>query len=83
MGRKNLSHNGGNIMRRYDVSSSNPTGWAEDTDRCIVSLRSPGLWPHHHQCNRKRGYGIDRLYCKQHAKMAAVGRRLECGEEIK
>lgn len=23
-------------------------------------------WPRHHQCSRKRGFGPDKAYCKQH-----------------
>ena len=40
---------------------------AEDTKRCIKELSNDGYY--YHQCRRKRGYGKDGLYCKQHAKM--------------
>ena len=37
----------------------------EDVTRCIEAVVDG--W-HERQCYRKRGYGKDGLYCKQHAK---------------
>jgi hypothetical protein len=41
-----------------------------DKTRC-VELVTNDLW-HFSQCSRKRGYGKDGLYCKQHAKRHPV-----------
>ena len=38
-----------------------------DETRCIARVPYEGGW-HFHQCTRKRGYGPDGKYCKQHAK---------------
>jgi hypothetical protein len=39
----------------------------EDTTRCIEEVGWNDFIPY--QCQRKRGYGKDGLYCKQHAKI--------------
>ncbi|CAB5223449.1 hypothetical protein UFOVP383_49 [uncultured Caudovirales phage] len=49
--------------RRYGQWGGNPKGHPEDPTRCIEEV-----WPFPRQCTRKRGYGPDGLYCKQHAK---------------
>lgn len=53
------------VWRTYGQWAGNPKGKREDKTRCIVEV-----WDNYigHQCSRKRGYGIDGLYCKQHAK---------------
>ena len=51
--------------RRYNQWAGNPRGWPEDKTRCIEEVWSGYL---SYQCSRKRGYGPDGLYCKQHAK---------------
>ena len=51
--------------RRYGQWAGNPKGAAEDKTRCIESVWSDYVGG---QCSRKRGYGKDGLYCKQHAK---------------
>ncbi len=57
-------------VRRYGQWAGNERGIKEDTARCIVEV-----WPASgagtfipSQCKRKRGYGADGLYCKQHQK---------------
>jgi hypothetical protein len=56
-------------MRKYGQWAGNEKGIPEDTTRCIEEI-----WPGTrtewlpHQCRRKRGYGLNGLYCKQHAK---------------
>jgi hypothetical protein len=56
-------------LRIYGSWAGNPKGRKEDIARCIEEV-----WPNErmsfiaHQCQRKRGYGPDGLYCKQHAK---------------
>lgn len=55
--------------RRYGRWGGNPDGHPEDPARCIEEV-----WPSNargwvpRQCTRKRGHGLDGLYCKQHAK---------------
>ncbi len=50
--------------RRYDAWVGNPYGDPENMNNCIYHIRS-GF--HEYQCVRKRGYGKDNLYCKQHS----------------
>lgn len=38
-----------------------------DPKRCIEVVADPTGW-HFYQCSRKRGYGKNGLFCKQHAK---------------
>ncbi len=53
--------------RRYDEWAGNPTGTKEDKTRCVESVLDFTGW-HSYQCQRKRGYGLNGEYCKQHAK---------------
>lgn len=53
------------LVRRYGQWAGCPKGVAEDVSRCIESIHDNYLF---HQCARKRGFGKDGLYCKQHAK---------------
>jgi len=55
------------MTRRYGSWAGNPNGVPEDSTRCIESVSDQGGFLFH-QCLRKRGYGPDGLYCKQHAK---------------
>lgn len=57
--------------RRYDQWAGNPKGILEDPTRCIEEVTDETGW-HHLQCRRKRGYGKDGLYCKQHAKIRGM-----------
>jgi len=52
--------------RRYGTWGGNPKGTPEDTTRCIEEVWERGRAVSHHQCNKKRGYGKDGLYCKIH-----------------
>ena len=54
--------------RKYGVIPSEER--EENTELCISSVcPSEGFGAfHQHQCSRKRGFGKDGLYCKQHAK---------------
>lgn len=53
--------------RIYDQSSINPKGIPEDPERCIKDVHNWKGW-HILQCSRKRGHGVEGLYCKQHGK---------------
>ena len=57
--------------RVYGEWAGNPKGVREDVTRCVreVFPGSGGGWIPY-QCQRKRGYGPDGLYCKQHARFA-------------
>ena len=50
----------------YSNWAGNPRGSKPDYDRCCeVVSDGVGLTK---QCSRKRGYGPDNAYCKQHSK---------------
>ncbi len=53
-------------MRTYDANEFEREK-PEDVRRCIEVVRGWNGW-HHPQCSRKRGFGEDGLYCKQHAR---------------
>ena len=53
--------------RIYDKSTINPKGTPENPLLCIDEVMDGTGW-HLYQCSRKRGHGIDGLYCKQHAR---------------
>jgi len=57
------------IMGRiYGQWAGDPQGKKEDPKRCIEEVWPQiGRW-NPYQCSRKRGFGPNRLYCKQHAK---------------
>ncbi len=54
-------------MRGYNQWSGNPKGTPEDLTRCVAEVSRPHTWIPN-QCYRKRGYGTNGEYCKQHAK---------------
>ncbi len=63
--------------KSYNVWAGNPAGVRPDYTRCceaVVPNERGGSW-HQHQCNRKRGFGPDEAYCKQHDPAAAQKRR--------
>lgn len=51
-------------FRAYGVWASNPNGFQEDKNNCVVEIHGD------YQCKRRRGYGPNGEYCKQHARMA-------------
>ena len=57
----------GDHVKRYDVWSGNKHGILEDPTRCIAEVPDGTGW-HSYQCQRKRGYGYQGHFCKQHAK---------------
>lgn len=61
---------------RYGAWAGNPQGRAPDLTRCCEEVTTyVGRFPQHHQCGRKRGYGPDKAYCKQHDPEAVKARR--------
>lgn len=57
--------------RRYRCWAGSPNGSLEDPRNCICEVPDGGRSCLFRQCQRRRGHGLDGLYCKQHAKMAA------------
>ena len=55
--------------RVYGQWAGNPKGYPERTEDCVYEVWDRFSWGGR-QCTRKRGFGIEGLYCKQHAKMA-------------
>lgn len=57
--------------RRYGRWAGNPKGVSEDVGQCVEEVypgENQGWVPR--QCSRKRGYGPEGLYCKQHGEKA-------------
>lgn len=52
----------------YNQWAGNPKGVEENETQCIEEVSDAVGWGHH-QCTRKRGYGKNDWFCKQHAKM--------------
>lgn len=51
--------------RYYGVWAGRPDGRKEDKTRCIKAVSQRRSW-RSGQCKRKRGFGPEGLYCKQH-----------------
>jgi hypothetical protein len=61
--------------KKYGAWAGLPHGRAPDLTRCCVEVNSYiGRSSHFHQCNRKRGYGPEQAYCKQHDPVAVAAR---------
>lgn len=56
------------MERRYGKWAANPRGFPENPTKCVYEVYA--RYPEYtgHQCCRKRGYGVNGEYCKQHAK---------------
>lgn len=61
--------------RRYNCWAGKPQGVEEDVKYCVYEVHEGGRGGMFHQCSRKRGFGPDGLYCKQHSPEAAEKRR--------
>jgi hypothetical protein len=53
--------------RRYGRWAGRPDGDKEDPKCCVVQVGGDRMSMH--QCSRQRGYGPDKLFCHQHAKL--------------
>lgn len=51
----------------YGTWGGNPNGDSYREGDCAYEVQSNDRWSRFYQCNRKNGYGINGLYCKQHA----------------
>lgn len=52
---------------RYGSWAGNPKGNPEKKDQCVAQVYPPPGWISA-QCTRKRGFGPNGEYCKQHAR---------------
>jgi hypothetical protein len=64
--------------KSYGVWAGDRVGHAPDFTRCCTNLHDR-YHPGGYQCTRKRGYGPDEAYCKQHDP-EAVARRAEASK---
>jgi len=60
------------MKQRYRQWAGSPEGTLEDPTRCIQEVWEQSRMIHAYQCLRKRGFGPDGLYCRQHAKKHSV-----------
>jgi len=65
---------------RYGVWAGDKTGHAANYDRCCASLHDK-YHPGGYQCTRKRGFGPDEAYCKQHDPEAVKSRAIAAQEK--
>ena len=67
-------------MRRYGCWAGGPEGTKEDKECCIAEVYD-NISSLFYQCQRKKGYGGNVNFCKQHAKMIAEGRSVSVPKE--
>ena len=60
---------------KYGDWAGNPNGHKPDYNRCCFEVTSTERWARQYQCNRKRGHGPDKAYCKIHDPAAVKARR--------
>lgn len=65
---------------RYGAWAGFPEGNKPDLERCCETLQDR-FHPGGYQCTRKRGYGPDKAYCKQHDPDAVKARRAKADAE--
>lgn len=66
---------------KYGGWAGNPNGQKPDLARCCVEVGRPiGAWTQYGQCGRKRGFGPDGEYCKQHDP-AEVAKRAKAADD--
>ena len=67
--------------KRYGTWAGNPTGNPAMPDKCCENVWPAGRFMFPHQCNRARGHGPERAYCKQHdPEYIADKRRVEAAK---
>ena len=54
-------------MRRYGQWAGNPQGVPEDVEFCAFEVKGD-RWGISRQCQRRRGHGPNKDYCKGHGK---------------
>lgn len=61
-----MSDSNARYPKSYGDWAGNPNGIPPDFKRCCEEVRIPGRWASYAQCQRSRGHGPDKAYCKQH-----------------
>ena len=61
--------------KAYGTWAGQPRGVPADPSRCCVSVYPNERGPIPHQCNRKRGFGPEGAYCRQHEPSAEAARK--------
>lgn len=71
-----LDRGKGKYLESYGAWAGNPKGRKPNLEYCCIEVtpNERGGAAHRHQCRRKRGYGPNSAYCKQHDP-AAVAKR--------
>lgn len=59
----------------YGAWAGRPDGTPPDPSGCAKEVRESGRWPKFSQCGRKRGYGPEGAFCKQHDPEAMAKRK--------
>lgn len=69
--------------KSYGSWAGNPAGRLPDFSKCCEEVADTSLnWTHFHQCSRKRGFGPDEAYCRQHDPAAVEERRRASDERF-
>lgn len=68
---------------RYGQWAGRPNGAAPDYTCCCEEVFPAGRGELHHQCRKKRGYGPDAAYCKQHDPDAVKARKAAADEKYR
>lgn len=66
-------------LRRYGQWAGDPAGTCEDQTKCIEEVFSGSRFASYvgRQCQHRRGYGPDGLYCVMHAKQRITNRGIK------
>lgn len=65
---------------KYGIWAGNPRGQPANYEHCCANLRDK-YQPGGYQCTRKRGFGPDEAYCKQHDPEAVKSRAIAAQEK--
>ena len=60
--------------KRYGQWAGRPEGNPADPSRCCETVHERGRGALFYQCTRKRGFGPEKAYCKQHDPSAVAAR---------
>lgn len=64
-------------QKSYGAWAGNNAGHAPDPKLCCESVSDSGRSMLTHQCRRKRGWGPEGAYCKQHSPESVAARRAD------
>lgn len=67
--------------KKYGDWAGNPVGIKPDPERCCESIWTKERWSRHQQCGRRRGFGPEKAYCKQHDPDAVAARKAVAEEK--